>query len=47
VRFTGAVSMYLIAQNVLKPRHKIVDERAELYKCMEAGAYTRPLFSST
>ena len=32
VKLSGAVSMYLISQNVLKKRHGIVDERAELYK---------------
>ena len=35
VRLSGAVSMYLISQNVLKKRHGIEDERAELYKCLE------------
>lgn len=34
VRVSGAVSMYLIAQNVLKKRHGIEDEREELYKCL-------------
>uniref|UniRef100_A0A7S0X380 Prostaglandin E synthase 2 n=1 Tax=Mantoniella antarctica TaxID=81844 RepID=A0A7S0X380_9CHLO len=35
VRVSGAVSMYLISQNVLKKRHGIVDERAALYACLE------------
>ena len=35
VRVSGAVSMYLISQNVLKKRHGIEDERAELYKCLD------------
>ena len=35
VRVSGAVSMYLIAHNVLKKRHGIKDERAELYKDLE------------
>mmetsp|Transcript_27554 Transcript_27554/g.67740 ORF Transcript_27554/g.67740 Transcript_27554/m.67740 type:complete len:332 (-) Transcript_27554:246-1241(-) len=35
VRLSGTVSMYLISQNVLKKRHNIVDERKELYLCME------------
>ena len=35
VRLSGAVSMYLISQNVLKKRHGIEDERLELYKALE------------
>ena len=35
VRVSGAVSMYLIAHNVLKKRHGIEDERLELYKDLE------------
>ena len=35
VRVAGAVSMYLIAHNVLKKRHGVEDERAELYKDLE------------
>ena len=35
VQISGATSMYLISHNVLKKRHGIEDERAELYKCLE------------
>ena len=35
VRISGAASMYVISHNVLKKRHGIEDERAELYKCLD------------
>lgn len=34
-RVAGASSMYVISHSVLKKRHGIEDERAELYKCLE------------
>lgn len=47
VRLSGAVSMYVIAHNVLKKRHGIEDEREELYKdlrawCSEAVGPNQP-----
>ena len=47
VRLSGAVSMYVIAHNVLEARHGIEDEREELYKdlrawCSEAVGPNQP-----
>ena len=45
VRLSGAVSMYLIAHNVLKKRHGIEDERKELYADLET--WTREAVGDT